>query len=213
MKTYYIGTTMECLKLILKDGLIKTSPPARVWDGFSKDFIYLIPSESEHEDEELLLYYALEQATFALSKLKGKTRVILEVEGLDGKALTDDSDALSINAVKYPYDIPVSQIKQVHVSVDDPSSEVRILSALFWFRHSEWDSHRVLNLFYANRCDTKQTLRALGIHDIELVELNTLISEMKTEEKYWELTKKCLEDVTMTKMTIQEIEILVETTP
>lgn len=205
MKTYYIGTTMECLRQILEDGLIRTSPPKRVWEGFSEDFIYLIPSENEHEGKEILLHYALEQATFALSKLAGTMRVIIEVKGIDEETLIEDEDARSIYSLKHPYDIPVSQISQIHVSTEDVESEVCALSALLWYRRSDWDAHRVLNLFYLNRCNEAKTLDDLKIRGVELIELKTLLEDSKVEEMYWNLSANLLEEAELMTMSIQEV--------
>lgn len=154
MTTFFTGTTLECLHQILEDGYISVDPPKRVWDDFSANYVYLVPSEvltedgEDAESREGLMGYALEQATFALGKLKGSMRVVIEVENIDESILEIDPDGKGIYAVRYPKDILVSNIKAIHLVKGEhrEMNDVRRLAASYWFTRSDWDSRKVDDL-------------------------------------------------------------------
>lgn len=147
MKKFYIGTTIENLFSILKEGYISTCPPHRVWKDYSKDYVYLVPylvdedhsvheevpEITEHLDRILSVTYAFEQADFAIYELGHTKRVVMEVQGIDESLLTQDSDAKMINAVKYPENIPVSKITKIFVDSINLSEEINTFISLIKF--------------------------------------------------------------------------------
>lgn len=125
MNTYFIGTTSECAKAILSDGLIKRTPPHRVWEDYSEDYVYLVPKDQNDEDDRDTLGFAFEQAGFAVYELDHSYRAVLVIEGIDESLLTVDSDSKGIGGVKYPLDIPVENIKAVYIDNNTHKDEVK----------------------------------------------------------------------------------------
>lgn len=188
MKTYLIGTTLECLNQILEDGRIRVSPPHRVWDNYSEDYVYMIPSEIHNEDEDeeeswdSLMVFALEQATFALGKLKSTMRVVIEVENIDETKLDEDPDGKGIYAVRYPEDIPSSDIRAVHFVKGEHRSMLKVqqLAALYWFMRDGWTAEKVWALreeFDFDEDATSEIFAQMEIPFIETIDLETLSEE------------------------------------
>lgn len=159
MKKFYIGTTIENLISILKEGYISTCPPYRVWKDYSKEYVYLVPylvdeehapheevpEIAEHLDRILSVTYAFEQADFAVYELGHTKRVVMEIQGIDEHLLTDDSDATAIKAVKYPENIPVSHITRIFVDANNFSEEINTLMALMKFFDKYREQEHILD--------------------------------------------------------------------
>lgn len=109
----FTGTTYECAMEIIKGGYISTRPPKRVWEEYSTDYVYFAdPDRCDEATLEQAVAHAAEQAAFSVWKFDHTRRVIFSVQ-VDSALLDDDPDCHF--AVRYPFDVPLSQINGVYV--------------------------------------------------------------------------------------------------
>jgi hypothetical protein len=189
MTTYLTGTTLECLFSILEDGFIRTRPPHRVWNDYSEDYVYFVPSFNEHEEPESLLCFAFEQADFAISELGGSKRVVLEVENLNEELFEEDPDAKGIYAVRYPLDVPISCIKNIYLEEQNNSEEIKEFIAITKLIQPE--HKQTLNQIEYFYCDDEEDLKHVysqfNIKHVDLIAIDILCDPNSLEERYHDL--------------------------
>lgn len=144
---YYTGTTLENLLSIIKGGYIVTNPPHRVWKDYSQNYIYMIPQKSDTKSVEInghrinkSVEQAFKMANYAIQELNHSKRVILELDGLNDSLMTIDTDNRDIDAVKYPLDISVDNIKNIYIDTVDCSYLVKSYIMLMKLTYSLYDT-------------------------------------------------------------------------
>jgi hypothetical protein len=183
MDTYYTGTTLECALNIFEKGYFLTEPPDRVWKEHSQEYIYLVHSESSNGEAHKNI---AEQSAYTLYQFSHTKRVIFELENLDSSLMEDDPDAIGIEAVRYPFDIPISNIKSIYVERRDNSRKIRKLMALSsLFGEEKWRNCDFWNLY--EQCDfsMKYLYQRIGIKDINLIPKKYMLNEDYDLENYY----------------------------
>lgn len=186
MTTYLTGTTLECLLSILEDGFIRTRPPHRVWNDYSEDYVYFVPSINEHEEPEAMLSFAFEQSDFAIYELGGSKRVVLEVENLNEELFEEDPDAKGIYAVRYPLDVPISCIKNIYLEEQNNSEEIKefiAITKLFQPEH-EQTLNRIEYFYCDDEEDLKHVYSQFNIKHVDLIAIDILCDHNSLEERY-----------------------------
>lgn len=144
---YYTGTTLENLLSIIKGGYIVTRPPHRVWKEYSQNYIYMIPQKSVDKSVVInghtinkSIEQAFKMANYTVQELNQTKRVILELDGLNDSLMEIDTDNRDIDAVKYPLDISVDNIKNIYIDTVDCSYLIKSYITLMKLTYSFYDT-------------------------------------------------------------------------
>lgn len=133
--TLFTGTTFECANEIIKGGYIATHPPKRVWEQYSTDYVYFAdPERCNDGTEEEAVAYAAEQAAFSVWKFDHTRRVVFSVN-IEYELVDDDPDCHF--AVRYPFDIHLSQINGVYVEKRNACRKLKELIGITEFMRNE----------------------------------------------------------------------------